>query len=129
MIVRPLKPSDIPTLRKFYEDAGFSYEFPQVEKLEACLVVADIKTDIPLMAVGAERLIQLYLFCPQDGNPASKLHMIRMLHQAMSVELRRLGYNSAEAFLPPSIAVKFGRRLERTFGWWKNRWSSWTINF
>ena len=129
MIVRPLKSEDAPKLRKLYESSGFAYDFPDLSTLESVLVVADPETDEPFMAAAAERLIQLYLFAPQDAHPAAKLHGIRLLHEAMRVELKSLGYNSAEAFLPPSIAARFGRRLERTFGWWRNAWSSWTINF
>lgn len=128
MRTRILRSDDIPILREFYTESEFAYNFPDLEKLEAVVVVVD-ENDRPLMAAAAERLIQLYLFCPQDGHPAAKLHGIRLLHQAMVVKLREKGYNSAEAFLPPSIALRFGRRLERSFGWWRNAWTSWTVNF
>lgn len=129
MIVRKLKPADIPVLQRLYESTGFEYEFPNLHSMESVMVVADPETDAPIMAAAAEKLIQLYLFAPVGGNPLAKLHAIRLLHDAMRTELRKLGYTSAEAFLPPSIADKFGRRLERTFGWWRNAWKSWTIRF
>lgn len=129
MIVRKLHPADIPKLQKLYEESGFEYEFPRLENLESVLVVADQETNEPFMAAAAERLIQLYLFAPEGGHPAAKLHAIRLLHEAMRNELKSLGYNSVEAFLPPSIAARFGRRLERTFGWVRNPWASWTKYF
>lgn len=125
MTTRPLRADDIPILRQFYSASGFAYDFPDLSRMEAVLVVAD-ENDRPIMAVAAEKLVQLYLFIGQEGHPAAKLHGIRLLHSAMSQELIRLGYNGAEAFIPPSIASVFGRRLERTFGWVKN-WRSWTI--
>jgi hypothetical protein len=125
MKTRPLRSEDIPTLREFYTASGFAYDFPDLSRMEAVVVVAD-EDDRPIMAVAAEKLVQLYLLASKDGHPATKLHAIRLLHSAMSAELIRLGYNGAEAFIPPSIASVFGRRLERTFGWVKN-WRSWTI--
>jgi hypothetical protein len=127
MTVRPLAEKDIPILRKFYEDSGFPYTFPDLNAMESVRVVVD-ENDQPVMAAAAEKLIQLYLFVGKDGHPAAKLHAIRLLHSALRTELKRLGYNGAEAFLPPSIASTFGRRLERSFGWVKN-WASWTLNF
>ena len=52
----------------------------------------------------------------------------KLIHKGMAEHLRPLGYTSVEAFLPPSVSERFGRRLERTFGWVKN-WPSWTRRF
>ena len=128
MTTRPLRDSDIPILRAMYEKMGFSYEFPDLcgPLIESVVVVVDAENR-PIMAVAAQRLVQLYLFMG-DERPSTKLLGIQVLHHVTATELRKKGYNSCEAFIPPSIAAKFGRRLERTFRWVRN-WPSWTKSF
>ena len=128
MRVRPLRDSDIPILKRLAESSGFEYPTnPSEGNIEAVLVVEDEDATI-VMACAAERLVQLYLWADPDRHPAAKLGALRLLHTEMSKVLREKGYHSVEAFLPPSIAKQFGRRLERTFSWVKN-WPSWTIWF
>lgn len=122
MRVRPLRQSDIPALNAMVANSEFPYPDLNTD-LESVQVVVDDE-DAPIMAVAAERIVQLYLY--SGGiTPARKLAAVRMLHAVTATELKKKGYNSCEAFLPPSIAAQFGRRLERTFGWVKN-WQSWT---
>jgi len=121
MHVRALKQSDIPILRQMAEASGFPY--PDPLKLEAVRVVADDE-DRPLMAAGAERLIQAYLWCGDFQRPHAKVFALRMLHDDMVVRLRAKGWTEINCFLPPAKALQFGRRLERTFSWVRN-WPSW----
>jgi hypothetical protein len=124
MTVRNYKPEDLPILQEMHRRSGFTYPFPDLEKLEAFQVVTD-EDDKPIMAAGAEKILQLYLFCGQEDHPATRLHAMRLLHKALG-KLLSSNYTEANAFLPPEIAEKFGRRLEKTFGWVRN-WSSWCI--
>ena len=124
MRTRPLKESDIPILRAMAERSGIPYPDLAGVRLEAVVVVVDDE-DQPLMACAAERLVQLYLWCGEFERPHAAIFALRLLHEAMAKELRRRGYSSAEAFLPPSLAKRFARRLEKTFGWVRN-WPSWT---
>ena len=73
----------------------------------------------------AERIVQLYLWVG-EGSPASKLAAMRLLHAAMTPALKAKGYTEANGFLPPELAARFGRRLERSFGWRPN-WKSWFL--
>jgi hypothetical protein len=110
------------------EATGFPY--PVLEehgKLEAIVVVAG-EDGQPLMAAAAERLVQIYLYCRKASAPHENLAALRLLQDAMIAELKRQGYHGAEAFLPPTLAQRFGRRLERTFGWTRN-WASWNRSF
>lgn len=108
------------------ENSGFPYIDPQSSQVESCYVVVD-ENDIPLMACAAERILQLYLWVGEFDHPAAKLHAIRLLQNcAMRHDLQKKGYNEVNSFLPEGIAAKFGRRLERTFGWVKN-WHSWAL--
>ena len=88
------------------------------------MVVVD-DDDRPIMVCAAKRLVELYLFCGPIERPHAKVHALRLIHEAMGKLLKVRGYASAEAFLPPTLAQKFGRRLQRSFGWVKN-WPSWT---
>lgn len=107
-------------------ESGFPYPELNGPLIESVVVVVDSE-DVPLMACAAKRLVELYLYVsPQP--PAVRMKALSLLHQGMAEALREKRYNSAEAFLPINVSGKFGRRLERTFGWIKN-WPSWTIRF
>ena len=127
MTVRALKASDLPALRAMADAIGFPYPELTEEHLEAVRVLVD-DDDRPMMAVAAKRLVELYLWCGDFKRPLAKLHAIRMLDEDMSEILRRKGYHQAEAFLPPTVAKRFARRLEKSFGWRKN-WQSWVKGF
>ena len=125
MHVRGLKISDIPILRQMAEASGFPY--PDPLKLEAIRVVADDE-DRPIMAAGAERLIQAYLWCGDFQRPHAKVFAMRLLQDEMIAALKAKGYDSIEAFIPPTLAKRFARRLVKTFGW-KPNWPSWERRF
>ena len=120
MRVRALKESDIPVLKAM--EHGLPYPDPAGD-LEAILVVVD-DDDRPVMAAAAKRLVEGYLWCGEIERPLVKLAAMRALEAEMDRILVRKGYNTVEAFLPPSVAQKFGRRLEKTFGYRRN-WESW----
>lgn len=120
-----MEESDIPILNRMAVSSGFPYP-DLTEPLEAVIVLADDE-DRPVMAVGAKRLVELYLWCGKGMalTPHENIAALRLLHDGMAEQLKTLGYNGGvEAFLPPSVAAKFGKRLEKTFGWVKN-WPSW----
>jgi len=131
MTTRALRKSDIPALRKMFERSGFEYVFPDLTGplMETVVVIAD-ENDQPIAAAAGERIIQLYLWLDETalGHPAAKMRCIRELHEEMAGKLRKKGYNSAEAFLPPNVAESFGRRLIRSFGWRPN-WASFSRSF
>ena|SRR5690242_21295697 len=128
-MIRALKPSDIPTLRNWYETSGFSYDFPDVrgDRMESVLVFTD-DNDAPLAAVAAERIVQLYLWMDENLHPAAKLRIIRELHDGMVPVLRSKAYHEANCFLPPELEKSFGRRLMNTFKWVRN-WPSFARSF
>ncbi len=127
MRVRALQTSDLPMLAEFAQATGFPYINPQSANVEAVLVVADDE-DRPILAVAAERICQLYLWLDPDLHATTSLAGLRLLHEEMANKLRTNGYTSCEAYLPPGIATRFGRRLEKSFGWVRN-WQSWTRSF
>lgn len=124
MIARGLKESDLPALKRMADKSGFPYPELDPAHLEAIVVIAD-DDDQPMMACAAERLVQLYLWCGDFERPHAKVYALRLLHEVMAGKLRQKGYASAEAFIPPTLAKRFGKRLEKLFGW-KPNWPSWT---
>lgn len=134
MIVRPLKPEDIPILKQYAEASGFPYPDFDDPHIEAFLVVVDSE-DRPIVAVAAKRLIEIYGYFDPNASPSLRLKALAMLHEGMAESLRALGYNSIECFLPPEIEKAFGARLMRgirssRFLWrWKKNWQSFTIRF
>ena len=126
MTIRPFRESDRQRLNALAEASGFECN-PQFPNIESFLVAEDENGSV-VVALCAERIPQLYLWVDRSLHPATIHGMIRKFHAAMIPELVAKGYKGAEAFLPPSIAPKFGRRLERSFGWVKN-WPSWTKVF
>lgn len=127
MNVRDIRPDDIPHLYRMFESQGFEYTFPDLAQMEAVKVVTD-GNDIPLCAVAAERTVQLYFLADNFGPPHARLHAIGLLHVAMATTLKSLGYNEADAYIPPQIDERFGRWLVRRFGWVRN-WKSWSVRF
>ena len=129
MRIRQMVPSDIPSLRQMHELSGYAYTFPDLRGplMESVLVAVD-ESDIPVAAIAAERIVQAYLLMDEGLHPAAKMRVIRLFHEQLAVELRAKHYKSLEAFLPPSIAESFGRRLMRSFGWVK-AWPSFSRSF
>ncbi len=80
------------------------------------------------MAVAAKRLVEMYLYIDQSRPTVVNVDALNLIHHGMAQALREKLYNSCECFLPTQISAKFGKRLERTWGWIRN-WPSWTIKF
>lgn len=112
--------ADIPILKAM--EQGFPYPDPTSEEMAAIRVVVD-EDDRPLMAAGARKLIELYLWCGPIKKPLARMFALRLLHEDMATTLSQLGYHEAEAFLPPPVAQRFARRLQKSFGWRPN-WPS-----
>lgn len=124
--VRPMLDSDVPILESWRAKTPFPYVEFDCPTLEGIWVLADHENR-PLMAVMANRLVEIYLLAPPTHSiPAQRfVHAMRLFQDAAEVPLWEAGYSNVEAFLPPTIAQRFGRRLERTFGWVRN-WPSWS---
>ena len=113
---RSLKRDDIPILKQWAEASGFPYPELSDPLIESVEIVVDSE-DRPIAGVAAKRLIELYGWFDPQARPEVKLEALKLLHRAMAENLRAKGYNEANAFIPPQLAEKFGRRLQRTFGW------------
>lgn len=126
-MIRPLRDSDIPRLREMAESSGFPYCDPKEPHVEAVLVATD-EHDRPVMAIAANRIVELYLWADSGLSPVTAFALLRQFHEEMARVLREKGYTDATAFLPPAVEKRFGRRLERSFGWVRNL-ASWAKVF
>jgi hypothetical protein len=126
--VRELRPDDIPTLTNYAEVSGFEYPDFDDPHIEAFLVVVDSE-DQPIAGCAAKRLIELYGYFDPSQSPATKMAVLKSLHQGMAMALRAKGYNSASVGIHPRLAKTFGRRLKRSFGWLRNTFDWWSIRF
>lgn len=126
MKTRDFRAADEEVIRRMPQAESFGIPFPDLSKMESIRVVED-EFGRPIAACAAEKIVQLY-FWSESMPPHATLHAIRLLHAVLTEELLTLGYHEANAFVPPPLAARFGRRLERSFGWMAN-WSSWFIRF
>ncbi len=124
---RALDSADIPALDALAARSGFPYPKLDDPHVEAVRVVVDSQGRV-LMACAAKRVTELYLYVG-EGTPVTKMGALRLLHRGMAQELRQLGYSEVNVQLPPPVAAKFGRRLQRSFGWMRNHWENWFIRF
>ena len=125
MRVRELRQDDIPALKRMAEEKGYPYPFlDDPSALELIRVVED-SSGRPLAAVAVERILQAYLLCGAFDGPMNQIHAMRLLEEDVAPRLKLRGWRDVNAFIPPHLAVKFGRRLEKTFGWMKE-WPAWS---
>lgn len=119
MRVRPIEFGDYVRLDELAMASGFEYIAPPA----STFVVVDDSGSI-VMACGPRQIVELYLWADDTRDPAVKLAALRLLHETMAPDLKARGTKEVNAFLPPGIANKFGRRLAKMFGW-KPNWPSW----
>lgn len=117
MTVRPLKGSDLIAILEMANRSGFENQEPS--STDHILVVEDDEGK-PVAAGGIRMIPEVYLWCGPFRKPLAKVHAIRLLHTELGEFLKRRGFDRAYAFPVASIAEKFGRRLEKTFGWTRN---------
>lgn len=145
MRVRQYQPEDLEALRALHAAQGFAYPFPDLANplFVSRLVLAERDADLPSCSsadgsagndgqaggriVGAALLrltAETYLLLdPRSGTPRERWRRLLMLHAAAERDAWRRGLEDVHAWLPPPIAGRFGRRLER-LGWVRD--DAWT---
>ncbi len=124
MRIRKLEERDLPYLRKWHEESGVDYEFPDLlaEPFTRVTVVVD-EEDRPVQALAAKRTIEMYMLLdPTWRNPRWRLGALMQGHEEMRSWLEKHGWPEVNAFLPPQVEKSFGRRLEKIFHWIPGRW-------
>jgi hypothetical protein len=137
MPVREYTESDLSALQAIHAKQGFDYALPDlrnplfVTKLvltDAGQVdAADSRDSAQENILGAALLrltAEAYLLLdPQAGSPRERWQWLRQLHAATERDAWRRGLEDVHAWLPPPIAGKFGKHLER-LGWIRD--DAWT---
>ncbi len=118
MQVREYKESDLAQLKAIHASQGFDYAFPDLGN--PLFVTKLVFTDDDQKIVGAALLrltAEAYLLLdPKAGTPRDRWQSLMALHTATHRDAWQRGLEDVHAWLPPSIAKKFGRRLQR-LGW------------
>ncbi|MDE3110377.1 MAG: hypothetical protein KGL02_10605 [Acidobacteriota bacterium] len=138
MLIREYTESDLDALRAMHASQGFDYAFPELgDPIFVSKLVVEDDSGRPVMASLARLTCEMYLLMDRahraDASGAGKRELDRIaarqryewllaLHAAGERDLLARGLDDAHAWLPPSIAKRFGRRLE-ALGWVRdNAW-------
>lgn len=118
MLVREYKETDLEALRRMHAQQSFDYPFPDLaDPLVLSKLVVEDEGRRPVMASLARLTCEIYLLLdPQAGTPRERYRRLVALHAAGERDLIARGLEDAHAWIPPSIAKRFGRRLT-ALGW------------
>jgi hypothetical protein len=125
MLVRQYTEADLDALRQIHQRQGFDYAFPDLtDPIFISKLVVEDDSGRAVMASLARLTCEVYLLAdPQAGSPRDRFDWILQLHRAGERDLLARGLDDAHAWLPPPIAKRFGRRLEK-LGWVRD--DAWT---
>ncbi len=143
MLVREYTEHDLEALRAIHAAQGFDYALPDLSNplFVTKIILADgadaegneaggnssAVTDPSGRIIGAALLrltAEAYLLLdPKAGTPRQRLQWLLALHAAAERDAWHRGLEDVHAWLPPPIAKKFGKRIER-LGW--RRDDTWT---
>jgi len=143
MLIREYTPADLDALRRMHAHQGFDYTFPDLcDPLFLSKLVVEDDAGRPAMASLARLTCEMYLLmAPGEGarnkggegkppqglascdSAPTRFARVLALHRAAELDLLSRGLEDAHAWLPPSIAKRFGRRLE-SLGWIRD--DAWT---
>ena len=123
MLIREYTEGDLEALRSIHAAQGFDYTLPDLHNplFVTKLVLSDgnvAKSSDRILGAAFLRLTaEAYLLLdPRAGTPCERWQWLLALHEAARRDAWQRGLEDVHAWLPPPIAQKFGRRLER-LGW------------
>ena len=124
MNIRPAIPEDYESIKEIYLKMGFDYTLPNIDEFVDIQVVVDDKDEIQMVLAARKEVSYYLLIDPEcELNPFMKWEYFKKILQLSFDALRKLGFHSVNAWLPPSIEKSFGRRLQKV-GAKKFEWSS-----
>jgi hypothetical protein len=136
MRIREYTEGDLHALREIHATQGFDYKLPDLgNPLFVTKLVLTRENGAPVgpSTAQAERILgavllrltaEAYLLLdPRAGTPRERWHWLMALHAATERNAWQRGLEDVHAWLPPSIARKFGKRMER-LGWVRD--DAWT---
>lgn len=141
MRIREYSEHDLDALRRIHAAQGFDYALPDLSNplFVTKLVIAneesaqrerdrpDVGQDGVAQILGAVLLrltAEAYLLLdPKEGKPRDRWQWLLALQAAAERDAWQRGLEDVHAWLPPAIASKFGKRIER-LGWLRD--DAWT---
>lgn len=128
MPVRAYAEDDLAELQRIHSAQNFPYAFPDL--LNPLFLTKIVLTDGegPEQKIRGAALLRLtaeayLLLDPSQGTPRERWQSLLALHAAAQQDAWQRGLEDVHAWLPPTIAKKFGRRIER-LGWLRD--DAWT---
>lgn len=127
MLVREYTDADFGRLQQLHSQSSFDYKLPTLSKdvFFSRRLVGDGKS----IGMGAflKHTAEAYLICDPDWRtPAWRMEALRQLCLVCNEDAKSQGVREVEAFLPPEVERKFGKRLSH-MGWARAR-SGW-VNY
>ncbi len=130
MRIREYQESDLDALRTIHAEQGFDYALPDlkqplfVTKLVLSKKDSGSEGEAILGAAFLRLTAEAYLLLdPHAGTPRDRWQALLTLHAAAERDAWRRGLEDVHAWLPPGLAKKFGKRIER-LGWVRD--DAWT---
>jgi hypothetical protein len=139
MQIREYHESDLAALRAIHAAQGFDYALPDLRNplFVTKLVLSDENPpqhkENRQLEAGATKILgaallrltaeAYFLLDPNAGTPRNRWQCLLALHAAAERDAWQRGLEDVHAWLPPPIAKKFGKRIER-LGWIRD--DAWT---
>lgn len=117
MIVRNFEESDLAKIEALHRSSGFRYALPDLSS--ASIFSKRVVEDESGLAMAGflQSTAQVFLVCNDRWRtPAWRYEALRQIHTACHRDAADRGVAEVNAFLPPLISNKFGRRLKK-LGW------------
>ena len=117
MIVREFQESDLAEIEHLHRQSGFNYALPDLSGPEF-FSRRVIQGGNSIAMAGFLRLTAeaMLIGDPDWRTPAWRMEALRQLHTVCYADARENGVSEVNAFVPPKISCRFGRRLLR-LGW------------
>jgi len=129
MIVRQFEPGDMDEVRRIHGLCGFDYVLPDFSGKEffSGRVVQD-RNGIGMAAFLRLSAEAFLIADPQWKTPAWRMEALRQIQAICTGDARNAGVAEVEAWIPPEIESKFGKRLVK-MGWQRARdgWKSYSF--
>jgi hypothetical protein len=125
MKIRACRESDVPRLKELLARHGFEYEFPALSAFSIAEVAVDEEDQVVAVAAARPTVEIFWLHDTSWRTPKWRFEVMRLLHEHLRKMLLAAGISQAHAWLPPTIAKTFGRRLRKSFRWFPSPWPCW----
>jgi hypothetical protein len=125
VIVREFEPADLERVEALHTASGFAYVLPDFSQPE--FFSRRVVSDESGVRMAAFLKLTAEAFLIADARwktPAWRFEALRQVHTVSWADAKNCGVAEVNAFLPPQIAAKFGKRLSH-MGWKRYQGEEW----